>query len=100
MKPYAYLAALLAALAALWGVYHMGGASCREKAANAARANLERQNELLGALEDAKQHREVVYRDKVRIVRESVDDCLGVPLPDAVRMQLSGGGKAKPTPNP
>lgn len=100
MKAYAYIAALVIVLGAFWGVYHMGGAACREDAANAARASLEAQNKLLEELEDAKQSREVVYRDKVRVVRESTADCLGVSLSDDVRLQLSGGGQAKPTANP
>lgn len=100
MKAYAYLAAILTLLGALWGVYHMGGASCRENAATAARGHLEAQNRLLAELEEAKQNREVIFRDKIRVVRESTADCLGVPMPDDVRLQLSGGGKAKPAANP
>ena len=100
MKIYAILAAMLAIIGAGWGLYHMGGAGCREASATAAREYIERQNVLLGELENAKQIREVVYRDKVRIVRESTDACTDLPIPDAIRLQLSGNSKAKPTPNP
>ncbi len=100
MKVYAYLAALVVLLGALWGVYHMGGASCREASANAAREHVESQNKLLAELEDAKQTREVKYVDKIRVVRESTADCLGTTLPDPVRLQLSGGGEKQPSPNP
>ena len=95
IKPYAYIAILLAVLAALWGVYHMGGASCRENASSAAREHLEAQNRLLSQLEDLKQSREVIYRDRIRIVEKSTADCLSVHLPDDVRMQLPGGSEAK-----
>lgn len=100
MKTYAYLIALLAVLGALWGVYHLGGAECRENAATAAREHLEKQNELLAKLQIADQTREVIFRDKIRIVEKSTADCLGVSLPNDVRMQLSGGGEAKPAPHP
>jgi hypothetical protein len=100
LKAYAYLFAFLAALGALWGVYHMGGASCRESAANAARASLEAQNVLLAELEANKPKREVIYREKVRIVEASTDSCMDARLPDDARMQLNGGATPKPTPNP
>ena len=100
MKAYAYIAAIVIVIGAFWGVYHMGGSGCRESAANAARTSLESQNKLLEELEDAKQNREVVYRDKVRVVRESTADCLGVSINDDVRLQLNGGAKAKPVTNP
>jgi hypothetical protein len=100
MKAYAYVAALLAALGAVWGVYYVGGASARESYATAARDHLERQNALLAELETAKQTREVRYVDKIRVVRASTADCLSVPMLDADRLQLNGGAEAKPTPNP
>lgn len=91
MKAYAYLAAFVALLGALWGVYHMGGAECREASANAAREHLEAQNSLLSQLDDAKRNREVVYRDKTRVIRESADSCADIPIAPAIRMQLSSG---------
>jgi hypothetical protein len=93
MKAYAYVAALLAALGAVWGVYYVGGASARENYATAAREHMERQSALLAELETAKQTREVIYRDKIRIIEKSTADCLSVPMPDDVRLQLSGGGE-------
>ncbi len=95
MKPYAYAVILLMLLGAGWGLHHLGGASCREKAANMAREHVEEQGRLLAQLEDAKQAREVVYRDKIRIVEKATDSCLDVRLPDDVRLQLPGGGKAE-----
>lgn len=95
MKIYAYLAAVLVVTGAFWGVYRMGGSECRAASAIAAREHLEAQNRLLVELEDAKQAREVKYVDKIRVVRESTADCLGTTLPDPVRLQLSGGDKAK-----
>lgn len=100
MKAYAYLAAVLALLGALWGVYHMGGAGCREASANAARESRERQDEDIAKLERDRPKREVIYRDKIRIVEQSTAACLGVPMLDADRLQLSGGSEAKPRANP
>jgi hypothetical protein len=100
MKIYAYIAALVIVLGALWGVYHMGGADCRASAATAARESLERQNQLVMELDAANQKREVIFRDKIRIVEKSTDSCLNSILPDDVRLQLSGGNQAKPASNP
>lgn len=100
MKAYAYLAAVLAFLGYSWGIYHMGGAGCREDAANAARQHTEKQNELLAELIESRKTRDKIYVDKIRVVRESNADCLGVSMPDDVRMQLSNGSKKQPTPNP
>ena len=95
MKAYAYAAILLALIGIGWGLHHLGGASCREKSANAAREHVEEQGRLLAQIEDAKQVREVIYRDKIRVVEKSTADCLDVRLPDDIRMQLPGGGKAE-----
>lgn len=100
MKAYAYLAAVLAFLGYTWGIYHMGGAGCREDAANAARQHTEKQNELLAELIESRKTRDKIYVDKIRVVRESNADCLGVSMPDDIRLQLSGGAKVKPAPNP
>lgn len=100
MKAYAYLAAVLAFLGYSWGMYHMGGAGCREDSANAAMEHTEKQNKLLAELEVSKKTRERVYVDKIRVVRESNADCLGVSLRDDIRLQLSGGATVKPTPDP
>ena len=100
MKAYAYLAAVLAFLGYSWGIYHMGGAGCREDAANAARQHTEKQNELLAELIESRKTRDKIYVDKIRVVRESNADCLNVLLSDDIRLQLSGGAAIKPSPNP
>lgn len=100
MKIYAYIAVVLAFLGYSWGMYHMGGAGCREDSANAAREHGEKQTEGLVKLEDEKKTREVIYVDKIRVVREANADCLSVPMPDDVWMQLSNGSPKQPTPDP
>jgi type II secretory pathway pseudopilin PulG len=100
MKLYVYVALAVIGIMALFGVYRMGGAACREASATAAREHLEMQNNLLSQIEDAKQAREVIYRDKTRIVERTTDNCTDVPIPDAIRMQLSNSGSTKPTVNP
>lgn len=100
MKAYAYIAAFLALLGAFWGVYRMGGSECRAASATAAREHVESQNRLLLQIEEAKQAREVVYRDKIKIVERVSDNCTDAPIPEPIRVQLSNRGETKPTPNP
>ena len=88
MKTYAYIAAILAVLGALWGIYHLGGASCRENAANAAREHLEAQNRLLAELDEVKRERETKTREKIRIIEKSGAACMSEQLPDDVWMLL------------
>lgn len=100
MKIYAYLFAAIAFLAYSWGMYHMGGAGCREDSAKASMEHTEKQNQLLADLEKSKKPRDKIYVDKIRVVRESNADCLSMDLSDAVRLQLSGGSAIKPATNP
>ena len=89
MKAYAYMIAVVAVIGAMWGVYHMGGSQCREVSATAAREHLESQNRLLAQIEEAKQAREVVFRDKIKIVERVTDSCTDAPIPESIRLQLS-----------
>jgi hypothetical protein len=88
VKIYAYLAAILAVIGALWGVHHLGGASCREDAANAARASLEAQNRLLAELDEVKRDRETKTREKIKIIEKSGAACMSEQLPDDVWLLL------------
>ena len=99
MKIYAYLIAILAALGAFWGVYHMGGAATREQASQAARMASERQAELAAELEQAKHKREVIYRGKIEIIEASTDACMSANLSADVLLLLRGGDKKQPVPN-
>ena len=100
MKIYAYLAAVLAVLGALWGVYHMGGAGCREASANLAREHTESQNQLLADLAESNKAKEAAYRDKARAISRVTDACTDLPVPAAIRMQLSSPRGKQPTSDP
>ena len=93
IKAFAYIAAIVIALGALWGAYRLGGSQCREDSAALAVEHLEKQNSLLGQIEEAKQAREVVFRDKIKIVERVTDSCTDVPIPESIRLQLSTGGE-------
>jgi len=95
MKVYAYLAVVLAACGILWGVYYLGGSGEREKSAELALEHARKETALLEEVQKAKEQREVVYRDKIKIVEKASDACLDTAMPADVRMQLSGGSKAK-----
>jgi hypothetical protein len=99
MKTYAYLIAFLAILGAGWGLYHMGGAATREQASEAARMASERQAELVAELEQAKHKREVIYREKIKVIEASTDACMAANLPVDVLLLLRGGDKKQPVPN-
>jgi len=79
-------------------MYTTGVDSCAKKSQQAALEFREKENELIRKLDEANQKREVIYRDKIHVVQGAADPsgCLDVAIPDAVRMQLSGGDKAKP----
>ena len=89
IKAFAYIAALVIALGVLWGAYRLGGSQCREASAKSAIEQLERQNVLLAQIEEAKQAREVIYRDKIKIVERVTDSCTDAPIPESIRLQLS-----------
>ena len=83
MKIYAYLAAFLAFIGLLWGAVNYGQLIERNKATKAVIAYQEREVKLLDKLEKAKAKREVIYRDRIKIVRKATDSsgCLDTRLP-------------------
>jgi hypothetical protein len=100
MKIYAIIAAFLVVIAAGWGLYRMGGAGCREASANAAREHVEGQNKLLAKLAESNKAKEAAYRDKARAIARVADACTDLPVPAAIRLQLSRDGEKQPTPDP
>ena len=95
MKAYLYGAAVVAFLAMLAGAYYKGGVDCRSSAATALAEHRAKETRLLEEVQKAKDKREVVYRDRIKIVEGSKDACMDAHLPDDVRVLLNGGNKAK-----
>lgn len=92
-RVYIALAVVAALLGSHWYVYEKGKGRERDKAAAAALAFREKEQKLIAELDAAKQKREVIYRDKIKIVKESDDACLDAPLPadvDRVLRSLNG----------
>jgi len=95
MKAYLYGAGVLVIIGLLLGVFYLGGQHERLKRAQAEADFRARETVLLDEINKKKSEREVVYRDKIKVVEKVVDACLDTTMPDAVRLQLSGGDKAK-----
>lgn len=55
----------------------------------------ERETELLAQLNEKDKEREVIYRDKIKIVKEATGSCVDATIPDDVYRLLPGGSKTK-----
>lgn len=83
-RGYLIAAAIAALIGSHWYAYEKGKDREQDKAAAAALAHREKEQQLIAELEQAKQKREVIYRDKIRIIKEANDACLDSPLPDNI----------------
>jgi len=93
MKAYLYgviIIAMLAAFAGTWfGGYRYGTLSTKDQVNRAFQENEKRVAKLLDELDKAKSEREVVYRDRVKIVKEAVGQCLDARIePDDLLASL------------
>lgn len=89
MKVYAYLALFGAVIGLLWGAFHYGQLSERSKAHKAVIAYQKREAKLLDELEKSRSKREIVYRDRIKTVREAKGQCLdSVIEPKSIRDSL------------
>ena len=82
----AYIAiGLCVALAVSHGVaYHKGKQRERDEATASALQFREKEQKLIAELDEAKQKREVIYRDKIKIVKEANDACADSVLPEPI----------------
>lgn len=55
----------------------------------------EREADLLAQLSEKEKQREVIYRDRVKVVEKTAGECVDAPIPDDVLRVLPGGDKAK-----
>jgi hypothetical protein len=96
---YMYAAVLILVILMGYGLYYAGGMGCRAASANAARESLERQDKLAAKLADERAKQKVIYRDKVRIVQMSTEECANTRYPDDILRMLPGGDKAVSSPH-
>jgi len=94
MKIYVYGVILILVSLMGYGLYYAGGMGCRAASANAARESLEQQDKLAAELADERAKRKVIYRDKIRIVQMSTEECANTRYPDDILRMLPGGDKA------
>ncbi len=99
MKTYVIAATLLAIVALLLGTYragyNQGKLVTRSKYEQAVLTHRERENELLLSLEKTKKERNIVYRQRHRIISKANGDCLDRPVPESITRILhdaNGGG--------
>lgn len=99
LRAYIAIAVLLALVAGYGYAYHSGVAAEKARGTAAAFKAREKENVLIARLEESKTQREVIYRDKVKIVHDAAGVCLDAPLPDSIVSVLrrdSNSPKAQP----
>ena len=103
MKIYVIAATILAIVALLFGTYRAGVSqgklATRSKYEQTALAYRDRENELLLSLEKVKKERNIVYRERNRVINTAKGDCLDRPVPESITRILydTNGNEAKPT---
>ena len=81
MKTYIYAAAVIVLITSYSAVFHYGRVFERDIVNEAIR---DYQESVTDQVENEKQRREVIYRDRIKIVKEASDDCLDRPMPDSI----------------
>ena len=84
MKLYLILAVVLGLAASHYWMYHRGVEACRADVVAATLKEKQAEDEaILGAQKEEKKI-EIIYRDRIKIVKESRDACMDTALPAAV----------------
>ena len=83
-RVYIALAIVAALFGSHWYMYEKGKGRERDKATAAALAFREKEQVLIAELDAAKQKREVIYRDKIKIIKEVNDACADSTLPEPI----------------
>ena len=80
-----------------WFSYKAGVNSEIAKGAKIISEYQEKQRKIVKELEQAKQNREVIYRDKIKIIKEAADptSCLTTDAPNSVLQQLPASGPSR-----
>ena len=82
MNLYAILAVLGLFMGSLWFAYDYGRDSERLEQAKIIEKHRNKEADLVAKLEEAKANREVITNERIRIVRETVDECINRPIPE------------------
>ena len=94
------LSAVLIAVALLglthWQAYRSGAESVKAENREAVAVLDARVQALTAELAQTQTRRSVVYRDRIQVIRNETDDCMGSPLPVAVLEQLRAGDPIPP----
>jgi hypothetical protein len=92
MKTYVIAATVLALVGLLFGAYRAGYSQGQTRAKfsyqQEALALRDRENKLLLQLEEARKERKIVYRERIKLVRETKDVCLDRPVPESITRLL------------
>lgn len=88
MKTYVIAGVIIAILVfsggAYFAGYKAGGTACDKKVQDATLEFRDREDKANLELAESQKEREVIYRDKIKIVREASAQCLGTDAPDSV----------------
>lgn len=74
MRIYAYSAILIALLGSYYGVYRLGASGVEAKDREALLEAHIRENQAITEVQNAKAKRDIVYRDRIKIVSQARDD--------------------------
>lgn len=90
MKFYLYLFSTIAVIGSYYGTYTYGGRVVEARYKEALVEEGKRENKAISEVQDAKVKRDIIYRDRVKIVESFQDDsgCLDNPTPDDLLKQL------------
>lgn len=80
MNIYAILAILGLFIGSLWFAYDYGRDSERLEQAKIIEKHRQQEADLVEELENAKANREVITNERIRIVRQTVDECINRPI--------------------
>ena len=88
MNLYAILAILGLFMGSLWFAYDYGRDSERLEQAKIIEKHRKQEADLVEELEKAKANREVITNERIRIVRQTVDECINRPIPEPLISSL------------
>ena len=95
MRVYVLIAVALALAGTHFWMYRHGKEAARAEAQESVMAAKEREDQAILALQKQEKQIEIIYRDRIKIVKESTDACMATPLPaavlDSLRTELPPG---------
>lgn len=84
MRAYLIAAAVIGLVISHGAAYYKGKQREHDKATAAALEFREKEQQLIAKLDQANKRREIVYRDREKIVKETSDACLSTDYPPAI----------------